>query len=232
MNTENGVLLEDIPFQPDFEGLRARLHVRPGSSDAAELTDLLVEAAQIAHPVAYYRLASIDRHAPETLVVDGVRFTSRVLSKNLEDCQQVIAFVASCGTALQTWGEMQDDFLRQYWAEAIKEDALRAGLAELYRVTGQTGWAAHSSTMSPGSLESWPISQQQPLFELLGPAARLTGVQLSADMLMIPTKSVSGIIFPTDGRFESCQLCQRTDCPNRRAPYDETLYEREYCPAE
>jgi hypothetical protein len=48
---------------------------------------------------------------------------------------------------------------------------------------------------------------------------------------MIPTKSVSGIIFQTDDTFESCMLCQKDNCPNRRAPYNETLYERKYCPA-
>jgi hypothetical protein len=45
---------------------------------------------------------------------------------------------------------------------------------------------------------------------------------------MVPTKSVSGIIFPTEADFQSCQLCERENCPNRRAPYDEMLYEQKY----
>ena len=85
--------------------------------------------------------------------------------------------------------------------------------------------------MSPGSLESWPISQQVPLFELLGEAVAASGVQLTDSMLMIPTKSVSGIIFQTDDTFESCMLCQKDNCPNQRAPYNESLNEHKYCPA-
>jgi hypothetical protein len=39
---------------------------------------------------------------------------------------------------------------------------------------------------------------------------------------------VSGILFPTEETFASCQLCPREDCPNRRAPYDAELFERKY----
>ncbi len=45
---------------------------------------------------------------------------------------------------------------------------------------------------------------------------------------MLPTKSVSGILFPTEHDFASCQLCQRGDCPNRRARYDPELLEARY----
>jgi hypothetical protein len=82
--------------------------------------------------------------------------------------------------------------------------------------------------MSPGSLGEWPLSQQRPLFASLGDVAGAIGVRLSESLLMVPAKSVSGVCFPTEESFESCQLCPREDCPGRRAPYDETLYDRKY----
>jgi len=36
----------------------------------------------------------------------------------------------------------------------------------------------------------------------------------------VPLKSGSGIWFPSESHYENCMLCPRTDCPNRRAPYD------------
>jgi hypothetical protein len=45
---------------------------------------------------------------------------------------------------------------------------------------------------------------------------------------MTPVKSVSGIWFPTEGKYENCQLCNREDCPGRRAPYEPGLMERKY----
>jgi predicted transcriptional regulator len=53
-------------------------------------------------------------------------------------------------------------------------------------------------------------------------------VRLTESFLMLPTKTVSGIFFPTEATFESCQLCPREECPNRRAPYEQALYESHY----
>ena len=53
----------------------------------------------------------------------------------------------------------------------------------------------------------------------------LIGVTLSESFLMIPIKSVSGILFPKEIRFESCQLCPREKCAGRRAPYEESLWQ-------
>jgi hypothetical protein len=43
---------------------------------------------------------------------------------------------------------------------------------------------------------------------------------------MLPTKSVSGIFFPTETSYENCQLCPRENCPNRRAEYNKALEEQ------
>jgi hypothetical protein len=224
-------ILNDIPFQPDFEGLCKRLHVRAGSADAVELRAMLNQAIVIARPLAVFRSAMVENREEDTVTLSGVQFHSQVLRINLANATKVYPFVATCGSALQEWGNQQTDIIYGYWAEAIKEEALRASLTALFQCIEQYEKLSHFSTMSPGSLESWPISQQSALFTLLGDAANQSGVKLTDSMLMIPTKSVSGIIFETDATFESCQLCQRDNCPNRRAPYDETLYEREYCPA-
>jgi hypothetical protein len=82
--------------------------------------------------------------------------------------------------------------------------------------------------MAPGSLVDWPLAQQRPLFQLLGNAEVAVGVHLTESCLMVPNKSISGLRFPTETSFESCQLCPRPDCPNRRARYDAELFERKY----
>jgi hypothetical protein len=86
----------------------------------------------------------------------------------------------------------------------------------------------NTSMMNPGSLEDWPIKEQAPLFKLLGDAKEKTGIELTEDLYMIPTMTVSGIRFPTEANFESCQLCPRDECPGRRAPYDKDLFGKKY----
>ncbi len=223
--------IRSIPFEPDRGAVFKRLHVRPNSPDALELGAMLDEAVKIANPSAFYRPARVEKRLDETLTISGVQFHSRVLRVNLEQDEWVFPFVATCGMALQEWAAGQMDMMRQFWAEAIKEEALLAASAALFLEVERRERLGHFSTMSPGSLESWPISQQGPLFELLGDAATESGVRLTDSMLMVPTKSVSGLIFQTDDSFESCMLCQRDQCVNRRAPYDETLFEHKYCPA-
>jgi hypothetical protein len=45
---------------------------------------------------------------------------------------------------------------------------------------------------------------------------------------MQPTKSASGIRYPTEVAFESCQLCPREICVGRRAPFTPDLWATRY----
>ena len=227
----DAALLDRIPFKIDHSVLRKRLHVRESSPDDRELIALVSEATQMGRPRAYYQPARVTEREASAVTISSVRFHSRVLSVNLAKAETVFVFVATCGVELQAWGERFDDLLMSFWAEAIKEEALRCALEALYAHIRGAYEPGHISTMSPGSLDDWPIQQQEPLFRLIGDPEQTVGVRLTELLLMLPTKSVSGIIFPTDASFESCMLCSRDGCPGRRAPYDETLYEKEYCPA-
>ena len=160
--------------------------------------------------------------------MDGVKLTSRVLRVNMEHVHRVFAFVATCGTELDVWARAIDDMLFQYWGDAIKEMALRSATQVLHRHLTDCFELGKTATMAPGSLADWPLPQQRPLFTILGDVQGAIGVELSDSFLMTPNKSVSGVRFPTEEDFASCQLCPRKDCPNRRAAYDVTLYERKY----
>jgi hypothetical protein len=108
--------------------------------------------------------------------------------------------------------------------------ALRVAIQFLYDYLDARFQIPTSSTMNPGSLEDWPIQEQRPLFDLLGDPQQAIGVILNSSYLMQPTKSVSGVRFPLEETFASCQLCPRQNCPSRRAPYDPDLYEQKYRP--
>jgi len=226
----NDIILENIPFNPDIPPVLKKLHIKEGSQDAADFKNLLKEAQAIANPKAMYKLSSIDEKGEGIIVIDGARFTSRVLRVNLDSAQRVFPFLGTCGMELEEWANSINDMFVEYWAEAIKELALYAALEALDLHLKDRFRPGYVSSMSPGSLQVWPISEQKPLFEILGNTREKIGVELTESFLMVPTKSVSGLRFPLDETFESCQLCPRNACPNRRAPYDETLYEKRYCP--
>lgn len=217
-----------IPFEPDLAGLYKRFHVKEGSENAHELHHLVEQARARARPRAFYRVAYITARGEGWVEIERRRFTSRVLAVNLKDTFRVFPYLATCGTELQEWAAEIEDLLLHFWAEGIKEAALACALEALHQHMAQYS-SAKLSAMSPGSLQDWPIQQQQILFDLFGPAAEQTGVRLTDSMLMIPTKTVSGIRFAAQANFESCALCAREDCPGRRAAYDADLYESHYC---
>jgi hypothetical protein len=217
------MVLHDIPFQIDFDALKAKLRLRDGSPLVADLERLVDEALRIGRPKALYGVAYIDSKGDDSVVVDGVTFSSHILRVNLDPVHRVFPFVTTCGMELQDWGAQISDMLQGFWAETIKEFALLSARAALDAHLEARFLPGHTSVMNPGSLEDWPITQQRPLFTVLGDTEALVGVRLTDSMLMVPTKTVSGIRFPTEINFVSCKLCPREECPNRRAPRDEEL---------
>jgi len=224
----DAAVLKDIPFRPDLQGLKKKLRVKNGGGYADRFTRLVQEAEAIARPRAMYGVAYVDSKSESRVVVDGITFDSRVLRVNLEKAQRIFPFLATCGAELHEWAGAQEDILQRFYADAISEVALRQALSVLKAHLNERYRLGRTSTMSPGSLPDWPIQAQRPLFALLGDTEEALGVRLSDSLLMIPTKSVSGIRFPTEQTFASCQLCPRGGCPSRQAPYDRELYEKRY----
>lgn len=223
-------VMDDIAFRPDLERLMRKLRIREESKHADQLTALVEEAKAIARPRAMYRVAYVDSRDESSVVIGGARFQSRVLRVNLDDVHRVFPFAVTCGGELHEWMMGKDDLLVRYYADVISERALRRASATLKAHLVRRYALGRTSTMSPGSLEDWPIQEQRPLFDLLGDPEETIGVGLTDSMLMIPSKSVSGIRFSVEKTFESCQLCQRERCPSRKTPYDPELYARRYRP--
>jgi hypothetical protein len=221
-------VLDSIPVQFSVDALRARLHIREGSAQDDELAALLRDAAAVARPKAAVGIAYVTDRGEDYVVVDDVRFDSRVLAVNLAGVHRVFPYVATCGVEIDAWAASLDDILHSYWSEAIREQALAAAHQALIEALDSAYKPGPCARMNPGSLPDWPLTQQAPLFRLMGDPQASIGVTLTESMLMVPSKSVSGIRFPTTSNYENCMLCPREACPGRRAPFDAGKYEREY----
>lgn len=221
-------ILDPLPFEIDPGSLMQTLRVREGSTAAEQVRSLIADARGAARPRAVYRLVFSDARGDNFVVAGGQRFTSRVLAVNLAGLHRFFAFVATSGRELEAWAHSHDGILERFYADTINQAVLHSAMQHLVAHLSETYRLAQVSMMNPGSLTDWPLGQQRPLFALLGDVETAIGVTLTDSLLMVPTKSVSGIIFPTEETFASCQLCPRPDCPNRRAAYDPTLFERRF----
>ncbi|MBW2085983.1 MAG: vitamin B12 dependent methionine synthase [Deltaproteobacteria bacterium] len=222
------IILDSLSFEVKTDLLMRKVRVKPESRHADDLRGLVHEAEAIARPKAVYRIAFTEFKDDDHVVLEGVSFKSRILRVNLENAYRVFPFVATCGMEIEDWARAKEDMLHRFWAERIKERALYSAMEALTRHIKDQFSLGKTSIMTPGSLEDWPLEEQKALFKIVGDTKKAIGVQLIESLMMIPVHSVSGILFPTEVTFVSCQLCSREDCPGRRAPYDEGLYEKKY----
>ncbi len=222
------IILTHIPFRIELDSLKKALRFKGDGPLLDDLMSLVSEAERIGRPKALYRMAFVDERGEDYVVVEGVRFKSRILRVNLGESQRVFPYLVTCGVELEDWANRIGDVLKQFWAGVIREMAMRFAHAAMEEHLLGLYKPGKLSRMSPGSLADWPIQEQRPLFKILGNTEEMIGVRLTESLLMVPTKSVSGIRFPTEESFESCQLCPREECPNRRAPYDSNLYDKKY----
>jgi hypothetical protein len=205
----------EIPLDPAT--LSKQIHM----SDQNHVCRLWDSVRSAITPKAAFRVGFVDEKRGIDTVIDGVRFSSRVLSRNLEGVGRVFPYVLTLGAAsdelIANSGDMLDNFLMG----EIMNIALRAFRREFEEHMRAKFALNGISRMSPGSLEDWPIEEQKNLFSLMPGVESAAGVRLTETFLMIPRKSVSGIYFPSETTFLSCQLCPREKCVGRKAPYDE-----------
>ncbi|MCR6546185.1 vitamin B12 dependent methionine synthase [Dehalobacterium formicoaceticum] len=218
-----------IPCAIDREDLLARLHIKPDSSYIGKVDQLIDEALKIGNPKIAYKLAFVDDKGDDFVVIEGIRFSSRILRVNMEDTFKAVPFVVTCGTELADWAQGYPDTFDNYIADGVMEAVLRSALEKSYARIDEEFNLGHAANMNPGSLPEWPLTEQEPLFQLLGDVQGLIGVELKSSFLMSPIKTESGIRFPKEGTFYNCQLCSREDnCPGRKAPFDKDLYKEKY----
>lgn len=220
------IILDAIPFDVDEKGLMELLRVKPGTSHAAQFARVLGEACKRARPKAAFGIAEAGTHGEDEVEIDSVRFKSRILKANIEKAIAVYPFMATCGTELEEWSQGMTGALKAFWADSIMLMALGCAMSFLEsHIKGLLGDAT-LSTMNPGSLEDWPLSEQEGLFRMMRQEAYAIGIRLTETMVMKPLKSVSGIHFVTEEMFLNCSVCPRRSCSSRRAIFDAGLYGR------
>jgi hypothetical protein len=221
------VLQIDQP-EIDITNLRRALHIKPEVELPSELAGLVSQSKQVAAPKALYRAAYIEDRSDGSITLDGIEFHSRILKTNLEKVHRVFPYIATSGIELHEWASQFNDLLLRFWADSIQEQYLRLIRNVLHdELTGKYE-IKRISSMNPGSLADFPLTEQPALFSLLGDPKREVGVTLTESFLMVPIKTVSGIYFASEFDFTSCMLCPRENCIGRQSPFDPHLYAQRF----
>jgi hypothetical protein len=216
-------IFDDITPEISVATVQKKLRIRERKT-AEELVDI---ARPLVDARAVYKIAYVTEKGDGTVQIESQRFQSNILRKKLDDVGRVFPFVLTIGKALERRADNSEDILEQYYLDEIGNVALREARS-IFEAHLRKRFAHEKiACMAPGSLKDWPIQEQKPLFELLTSVSEAIGVELTSSYLMLPRKSLSGIYFPTETSFFSCQLCPRERCDSRKARYREDLA-REY----
>lgn len=218
--------LTSIPFALDLASLLKRVHAQPDTEDARTIERLADMAREVARPKVLIRESYLEERGENTVRIDGITFTSPMLRANLDKVERVFPFIATCGHEMDEVSLPKDEFMAEFWWDAIKAVALGCATAYMNDYLRTRFLLIKSSSMMPGSadVDVWPIEQQEQLFALFGDVKELIGVELTPSFLMVPNKTISGIHFATETDFRSCQVCRRENCPSRHAEFDEELW--------
>jgi len=196
---------------------------------SARISSLIDDYAEHAHdlinPLYSYVIKDVEWARGSISLIEGsVIFKSRIIAQLLERCPQVAIFLVTIGKYLEeTAFQLARDglILQATVLDAIGSDAVEkvADFAQdrIKEVAKARGLVT-SRRFSPGYCD-WNIGQQRMLFYAL--TGNTVGIRLTGECLMIPQKSISGIIGigpSTDNveNYNPCKTCTKKDCPGRR----------------
>jgi len=146
----------------------------------------------------------------------------KIILQQLRGAEAYALFICTCGTEYETYqrqlkdeGDMVRIFIADALGSVIAERCADVMEASLQESIDKLQWH-HTNRFSPGYC-GWHVSQQQLLFPLFG--GNTCGVRLTSSSLMLPIKSVSGIIGLGQKVRKldyTCGLCDFTQCFKRK----------------
>ena len=217
-------IIDDFTMHITFEDVIKKLLLQD-QDDIDQIEPLYKQAEKIARPKAICREAEVDEIAGDIVTIGGATFRSAVMAENLKEVSKVFAYVVTCGVEVDSLSDGQGDYFVRLWLDMIKEMILVDAMTQFADIVCNKYGIEKYVTMNPGSgnADVWPIAQQRPLFDLIGNVKKDSGVELTDSLLMVPMKTVSGILFPSDSGYNNCAVCTRENCPGRKVPYDPSL---------
>ena len=140
----------------------------------------------------------LDESKDSLSVGDTCFSIGKIITRQLRGSESFAFFAATAGTGFERFQhtlQQEGDMVKIYIADAIGSiiaektaDCMEIALDEYIR---NRGWK-HTNRFSPGYC-GWHVSEQKKLFPLF-PSAEPCGIRLTDSSLMLPIKSVSGVI--------------------------------------
>lgn len=201
-----GISLSEIYEQMGYE------QAVPDEATVKETDIIIAEAKGFLRPRFCF---FVQRELPDFAI-------GKIIERQLKGAEAYAFFICTAGVEYEAFQERlkkEGDMVRVFIADAlgsvIAEKAADQMEQSLQENIDKLGWH-HTNRFSPGYC-GWHVSQQQLLFPLF--KGETCGVKLTESSLMLPIKSVSGIIGlgPNVRHLDyTCGLCDFKQCYKRK----------------
>ncbi|MCF8241377.1 MAG: hypothetical protein K9J16_08310 [Melioribacteraceae bacterium] len=174
---------------------------------------------------AGFKLISPERvkfHSGYILIDDERLNTKAIIGKKLVDSETLAIFVATLGSRLEEKSKKlmsEGDLLQGYILDAVGSELVEQTTdwlqLQVENLLSENNLKI-TNRYSPGYC-GWNVVDQQIIFSFL--PKLFCGIKLSESSLMVPIKSVSGVIGIGKNVIKSdyeCSICDMTNCSRRR----------------
>lgn len=216
-----------VDIEIDRQRVLLSIGYRTDRKPSARIVSLIDEHMENAHqlmePAYSYIIKDIEAVRRSCVFLDGsIVFESEVMARLMEQCKMVTVFLVTIGSRLEKMVlRLAEDGLV---LESTVLDAIGSVATEMVAefVHGRVEEVSHaqglcvSRRFSPGYCD-WAIRQQKMVFRAMD--GNSMGVRLTKECLMLPRKSVSGVIGigPREMKnYNPCKTCNKRDCLGRR----------------
>jgi len=224
-----GMVKTDLKVDWDWvkESLFKKERIAPGSPGAIldSADGSIDKARRLAAPKAIFtKRAALSSGTGSIKLAGGTEFSGKTISSYIKPAHDIYIFLVTIGPAVENeasrlmkTGENLSGYLLDRTGSFAVEslaDKLESHLREEYKSKGKSV----SMRLSPGYCD-WPIEEQAKLDTMLD-FSRI-GVHLTESCMMIPRKSISGLLgIGPAGLFSKaksqCEICDMKDCGYRR----------------
>lgn len=201
----------------------------PSASTLPIIKSQITKSHTLIKPAYTYSLKALEGITGEQAFVEGsLVFTSRTVSHVLIGCKQIVVFLVTIGGGLddemsrlmEKGNILEATILDAIGTEAVVQTSYR--LQEVVKEMARASGYQATVRYSPGYCD-WDVSQQQVLFQAIDSVA--LGVSLTESSLMIPIKSISGIlgigVFNTNIKPPCLVVCdKRESCSHKRPTWN------------
>ena len=193
----NGQIFNPIPFEITMDTLNDALKLRNRKRLLNQAQILLDQTNAAAVPKALVISGSVDEKTETRIVINGAAFTSPKLMANLDEGDDLYAYIATCGTEIDAYAASLTDQMDLFMMDGIMNLLVGAGKAFVSKQVGSAASWPDIYDYVPGAGEAWPKEEQVKLFNLFGGYPAEIGVSMEDAAFVLPRRSTIGILSKT-----------------------------------